>query len=186
MLPLAQQLQAGNFSAFAGARLNLSLPFSQQMLNEALAQAREGKDGPLKEIQLEIQAANQVQVRLVIQMFGLSKSLSFDLHIEPNLGFPASPRLQLALPSAHPLLGKVLEILTSSFGLLPGGIAIVERVITVDLTQAIEGGAPTPEEQATARTFLSLIKRGEIQTQAGKLILNLQMEVDEPGQTSKY
>ncbi len=178
MLPLAEQLQQGDFRAFAGARLSLSLPFSQEMLNQALAQMGAAKDGPLQEIHLEIREANQVEVRLSVQKWGLAKSFGFELHVEPDLGFPGSPRLKLALPSSHALLGSLLELLTSALGLLPGGVAIADRVIEVDLAQAIAGNAPSAQDRA--RAFLSLIKRGTVETQAGKLILNLQLVVEPP------
>lgn len=178
MLPSIERLQSGDFSAFSGAAMRLGLPFKQEMLNEALRAAGEGKDGALKEIHLEVHDSNQVEVRLLVKLLGLSKSFSFELQIEPDLGFPDAPKIKLALPSAHALLGSILEILTSSLGLLPGGIAIVGRVIEVDLAKMVEGKDATLEEQARARAFLKLIKQGEIRTVQGVLFLNLNLQID--------
>lgn len=181
MLPLIEQLQQGNFSAFSGAQMRLGLPLGQDLLNQALAQALSGKDGPLKEIRLEIRAHNKVDVSLAVHKWGLSKSFGFELEVERDLGFPDSPKIKLALPASHALLGSILEMLTSSLGLLPGGIEIAGRVIEVDLLQAVQGpqgGEASPQEQQKARAFLSLIKWGEIQSAPGALFLNMNLQVD--------
>ena len=178
MLPSIEQLQNGDFSAFSGATMRLGLPWKQEILNEALRQAGEGKDGALKEIHLEIHGANKVEVRLSVKLLGLTKSFAFELEVEPDLGFPDAPKIKLALPSAHALLGSILEILTSSLGLLPGGIAIVGRVIEVDLAKMVEGKDASVEDQARARAFLKLIKWGEVRTVEGVLFLNLSLQVD--------
>lgn len=178
MLPPLEQLQRGDFSAFSGAAVRLGLPLRQELLNEALKQAGEGKDGALREIHLEVREENKVEVRLLVHKWGLSKHVSFELEVERDLGFPDVPKLKMALPAAHALLGSILEMLTSSLGLLPGGIAIVGRVIEVDLAQMVGGPNASAQEQARARAFLSLIKWGELQTAQGVLFLNLSLQVD--------
>jgi hypothetical protein len=182
MQRVIEQLQRGDLSAFQGARLRLSLPFKQDLLNEGLAQLVARKQGALKELRLELREGNQVEVRLSVRLLGLTKSLGFELQVERDLGFPASaastPKLKMALPATHALLSSILEILTSSLGLLPGGIAIVGRVIEVDLEQAVSGPDATPEAQARARAFIKLVKWGEIETRAGVLVLNLGLEAD--------
>ena len=165
---LRHQLQRGDLSAWRGAVLNATLPLPQAVLNEALAEAVARKGGPLRALALEFHAPDRIGVSLSVQKWGLSKTFTFEMLAERDLGFPHAPKLRLSLPGSHALIGTLLEILSAAFS-LPGGIAVSGGTIEVDLAQV------TPPEAAP---WLRVVKRAGVWCEEGRLILGLNLEVD--------
>jgi len=171
MQHLGEQFQRGDFSSFAGARLDLSVPIKEEVLLQA-AQEATSRGGPARVTGLSIHANNQVEMHLEVEKWGLKQALSTTLEVERNLGFPDAPRLVLWLPPAQAWLGGILQVLSGTFGLGAGVLHAKGRQITLDFA----AGAPDDN----ARALLKAVKWAEIDSLEGRLILNARLEMDEP------
>jgi hypothetical protein len=170
MRHLADQIQSGDFSSLAGARLDLSVPIKEEHLLRA-AQEATSRGGPARVTGLRVHANNQVEMHLEVEKWGFKQSLSTVLEVERNLGFPHAPRLVLWLPPAQAWLGGVLQVLSGTFGLGAGVLHAKGRQITLDFA----AGAPDDN----ARALLKAVKWAEIDSREGRLILNARLEMDE-------
>lgn len=126
---LRQQLDSG-FADLRGAEAAITLPLSERLLNELVAEAVPSS-APVRDLQIAPEAADRFSVRLRVGSSPLIPRLKIALSIDRQPELPASPVLVLKMESAGlmTLAGPMLRLLNA----LPAGIAVHDDRIHIDL-----------------------------------------------------
>jgi|GEM_PF-1207965 len=157
-----QKLINSNFSDLKGLTVDASIPVPQTMINEIIEVALQGNKN-IEYCRVSIGGQNRVSVKLKTTMLPWPLDLKLKLFMSVDLA--RSPRIRASLEN-NLLLGK----LGSFFKALPEGIKLYGDQVVLDIGSFLR----TPEQ----RRILDLIKSAEINTEAGKVILDLKVKVD--------
>ena len=152
-----------NFSDLKGLAVDASIPVPQNMINEIIDAALQGNKN-IEYCRLSIGGQNRVVIKLKTPM--LPWPLDLKLKLFKSVDLARSPRIRASLEN-NILLGK----LGSFFKALPEGIKLYGDQVVVDIGSFLR----TPEQ----KRILDLIKSAEINTEAGKVILDVKIRVDE-------
>lgn len=128
---LVTRLRATGFSDFKGARADITLPISDRLLNEALAEALP-PSAPVRDLELASRAGNRIGLRFKVAAASFLPPLNVTLTIDEQPRLPASPVLVLKLHMGGGLLsmaGSALRFLDA----LPPGIRLAGDRIHVDI-----------------------------------------------------
>jgi hypothetical protein len=158
-----QKIIENNFSDLKGLAVDASIPIPQYMINEIVAVSLQG----IRNIDycwVSIGGQNRVSVKLKATM--LPWPLDLKLKLFKSVDLARSPRIRASLEN-NLLLGK----LGSFFKALPAGINLYGNQVVLD----IESFLRTPEQ----KKILDLVKSAEINTEAGKVILDVKLRVEE-------
>ncbi|HJR81907.1 MAG TPA: hypothetical protein VJ821_17675 [Anaerolineales bacterium] len=158
-----QKIIGGDFSDVKGLTADVSIPVSQQLVNEVIATALKGNRN-IDDCQVSIGGQNRVSVKLKTTLFPWPLDLKLKLFREIDL--TRSPRIRASLEN-NLFLGK----LGSFFNVLPEGIKLYGDQVVVDVGSFLR----TPEQ----KRFLALIKSAQVNTEEGKVILDAKIKVDE-------
>ncbi len=158
-----QRIIDNNFSDLKGLTVDASIPVPGQLINEILEAALQGNKN-IEYCRVSIGGQNRVTVKLKTTM--LPWPLDLKLKLFGSVDLARSPRIRASLEN-NLLLGK----LGSFFKALPEGIKLYGDQVVVDIGSFLR----TPEQ----RRMLDLIKAAEINTEEGKLILDVKVRVDE-------
>jgi hypothetical protein len=159
-----QKLIDSNFSDLKGTIVDASLPVPQALINELIEALLRGNK-TIASCTLSIQPQNRVSVHLKTTI--LPWPLDFKLKLDKSVDFASdsSPKIRARMETNR-LLGR----LGSMFNALPEGIKIYGNQVVLDLGAFLQ----TPEQ----KRWLDLVKSVEIQTEEGKVILDVRVEVD--------
>ena len=157
-----KKLIASNFSDLKGLTVDASVPVPQYIVNEIIEAALHGNKN-IEYCQVSIGVQNRVSVKLKTTM--LPWSLDLKLRLFKSVDLVRSPRIRASLEN-NILLGK----LGSFFRALPKGINLYGNQVVVDIQSFLS----TPEQ----KKFLDLIESAEINTEEGKVILDVKIRVD--------
>jgi len=158
-----QRIIDNNFSDLKGLAVDASIPVPQQLINEIIdAALQENKH--IEYCQVSIGGQNRVSVKLKTTLWPWP--LDLKLRLFKSVDLARSPRIRASLEN-NLLLGK----LGSFFKALPKGINLYGNQVVVD----IESFLSTSEHIK----ILELIKSAEINTEEGKVILDVRIRVDE-------
>jgi len=126
---LRQQLDSG-FADLRGAEAAITLPLSERLLNELVAEAVP-PSAPVRDLQIVPEAADRFSIRLRVGSSPLIPRLKILVSIDRQPELPTSPVLVLKVESAGwmTLAGPMLRLLNA----LPAGIAVHDDRIHVDL-----------------------------------------------------
>lgn len=127
---LLTRQRATGFSDFRGAHADLTLPISDRLLNEAIAEALPSS-APVRDLQVTSRAGNRIGVRFKVGAASFLPPISLTLVIERQPELPASPILTLTLEMGGllSLAGSALRFL----GALPPGVRVEDDRIHVNL-----------------------------------------------------
>jgi len=157
-----QRIVANNFSDLKGLAVDASVPVPGELINEIIEAALQGNKN-IEYCRVSIAGQNRVSVKLKTTM--LPWPLDLKLKLFRSVDLARSPRIRASLEN-NLLLGK----LGSFFKALPKGINLYGNQVVVD----IESFLSTPEQ----KKFLDLIKSAEINTEEGRVILDVNAKVD--------
>jgi len=158
-----KKLIDNKFSDLKGLTVHASIPGPQQLINEIIKAAlQENKN--IEYCRVSIGGQNRVSVKLKTTM--LPWPLDLKLKLFKLVDLARSPRIRASLEN-NLLLGK----LGSFFNALPKGINLYGNQVVLDIGYFLR----TPEQ----RRILDLIKSAEINTEEGKVILDVKIRVDE-------
>ena len=160
---ISQKIIDSNFSDLKGLTVDASIPVPQYIVNEIIEAGLQGNKN-IEYCHVSIGEQNRVAVKLKTTM--LPWPLDLKLKLFKSVDLARSPRIRASLEN-NLLLGK----LGSFFKALPKGINLYGNQVVVD----IESFLSTPEQ----KKFLDLIKSAEINTEEGKVILDVKIKVDE-------
>jgi len=158
---ILQRIIDNNFSDLKGLTVDASIPVPGQLINEIIEAAlQENKN--IEYCRVSIGGQNRVSVRLKTTM--LPWPLDLKLKLFRSVDLARSPRIRASLEN-NLLLGK----LGSVFKVLPDGVKLYGNQVVVDV------GSFVP---AQGEKYLFLVKSVEINTEEGKVILDVKVKVD--------
>ena len=158
-----QKIIDNKFSDLKGLAVEASVPVPQYIVNELIEVALQGNKN-IEYCQVSVGGQNRVSVKLKTIM--LPWPLDLKLKLFKSVDLARSPRIRASLEN-NLLLGK----LGSFFKALPEGIKLYGDQVVVDIGLFLR----TPEQ----KRIFDLIKSAEINTEAGKVILDVKIRVDE-------
>jgi hypothetical protein len=156
-----QRIIEDNLSDLKGLTVDASIPVPGQLVNQIIAAALQGNKN-IEYCLVSIGGQNRVNVKLKTTM--LPWPLDLRLKLFRSVDLARSPRIRASLEN-NLLLGK----LGSFFKAFPEGIKLYGNQVVLDI-----GSFLSPQEQK----YLDLIKSAEINTEEGKLILDVHVRVD--------
>lgn len=156
-----QRIIDNDFSDLRGLTVDASIPVSQQLINEVMEAALQGNKN-IEYCRVSIGGQNRVSVKLKTKMLPWPLDLKLKLFREIDLN--RSPRIRASLEN-NLLLGK----LGSFFNALPEGIKLYGNQVVIDVKSFL------PAQQ---QDYLDLISSAEINTEEGKAILDVRIEVN--------
>ena len=162
MEEIFQRVIENNFSELSGLTVDASVPVPEQLVNEIIEAALQGNKN-IESCQVSIGGQNKVTLKLKTTI--LPWPLDLRLKLFKSVDLARSPRIRASLEN-NLLLGK----LGSFFKALPEGIKLYDSQVVVDIGAFLS----TPEQ----RRILGLIRSAEINTEEGKLILDVHVRVD--------
>jgi hypothetical protein len=125
---------ASGFPDLTGADASLTLPVSERLLNEVIAEAMP-RSARVRDLHVRPLAGDRVAVRLRIGSSPLIPALTLSFSIDQQPVFPASPVLVLRMETSRlmSLAGPALRFLDA----LPAGIRVEHDRVFVDLTKLL-------------------------------------------------
>jgi hypothetical protein len=128
---LFARLRATGFSDLRGATADLTLPISDRLLNEAIAEALPSS-APVRDLELTSRTGNRIGVRFRVGAASFLPPFNLTLVIERQPELPDSPILVLKLEMGGllSLAGSALRFLDT----LPPGVRVEKDRIHVDLS----------------------------------------------------
>ena len=151
------------FSDLKGLTVDASIPVPQHIINELIEIALQGNKN-IVYCQVTIRGQNRISVKLKTTSWPWPLDLQMRLFKSADLA--RSPRIRVSLEN-NLLLGK----LGSFFKALPDGVKLYGDQVVLDIGSFLRA----PEQ----KKFLDLIKSAEINTEEGKVILDVKIRVDE-------
>ena len=136
LLALLHEQRLNRFRDIAGANSVFTLPVSDRLVTR-LDSENLPLDSPVREIDLEAQPGNLVNVRLKLTRPAFLPSVSVKLFIERQPVLPESPVLGLRLEMAAGLMGLAGPAL-KMMGTLPRGLHLEGDRLDVDLRALLE------------------------------------------------
>ncbi len=163
---LVTRLRATGFSDLRGARADITLPISDRLLNEALAQALP-PSAPVRDLELASRPGNRIGLRFKVAAASFLPPLNVTLTIDEQPRLPASPVLVLKLEMGGLLsmAGSALRFLDA----LPPGIRVAGDRIHVDIAALLA--------QRGLGELLEYAEHLEVTTMAGAVVVNMRAGV---------
>ena len=157
-----QKIIDSNFSDLKGLTVDASVPVPQYIVNEIIEAALQGNKN-IEYCRVSIGEQNRISVKLKTTLWPWP--LDLKLRLFKSVDLARSPRIRASLEN-NILLGKLGSFLKA----LPKGINLYGNQVVVDIQSFLS----TPE----LKKFLDLIKSAEINTEEGKVILDVKIRVD--------
>lgn len=159
-----QKVEHGDFSDLKGLTAELSIPIPQKVINEVIeAEIRGNKT--IASCVISIHPQNRVSVHLKTTIFPWPLHLKLKLDKSVDFASYSSPKIRGWMEN-----NRLLGSLGSMFNALPEGIKISGNQVVLDLGAFLR----TPEQ----KRWLELVKSVDIQTEEGKVLLDVRVEVD--------
>lgn len=135
LMRLFQRQLASGFHDLSGADAALTLPVSERLLNEMIAEGMP-RSAPVRDLQVKPLAGDRIAVRARIGSSPLIPALNLSLAIDQQPIFPTSPVLVLKMETTGllSLAGPALRFLDG----LPPGIRVERDRIFVDVRKLLE------------------------------------------------
>lgn len=152
-----------NFSELRGLTVDASIPVPELLLNEIIA-ATMPSNANISHLELFVYSQNRVSLNLKTMLWPWP--LELKLRLDNQVDFHGAPAIKARLEN------KVLLARLGSFlKALPPGVSIYNDQVVLDIASFL----PTPE----LKRMLDLIQSAKIKTEAGKVILDVKIEVRE-------
>ena len=154
---------------FGGPRRAVTLPVSDRLLNEILAEALPSS-ARVRDVDVRARTGNRFAVRAKVAAAPFLPPLNLTVAIDRQPELPASPVLVLRLEMGGLL--AVAGVALRFFDALPSGIRIENDRVHVDLAQLLE--------KQGLSGFLDHLEHLHIDTADGTTILSLRARIDTP------
>lgn len=160
-----QRIIRNNFSELRGTIVDASIPLSESLINELLAETLQGNKN-IASIRASIHAQNRVSLAVKTTVIPWPLNLKLKLDTAVDFASYSSPKIRAWMEN-----NRFLGSLGSLFNALPEGLKLYGDQAVLDLGVFLR----TPEQ----RKLLSLVKSVDIRTEEGKIILDAKIEVNE-------
>ena len=163
---LLMRQQASGFEDLGGAEAALTIPVSDRLLNEIIAEALP-RPSPVRDLHVAPKAGDRFAVRGRLTAASFLPALNLSLVIDRQPEFPGFPVLVLRLESSGllSLAGPALRFIDA----LPKGIRVEQDRIHVDL--------PALLERHGLVSYLAFVEQLRVNTIEGALILTVRAAV---------
>jgi hypothetical protein len=162
-----RRLSGRNFSELRGLTVDASIPVPELLLNEIIAAIIRG-DGNISHLELFVYSQNRVFLNLKTTLWPWP--LALKLRLDNQVDFRGAPAIKARLEN------KVLLARLGSFlKALPAGISLHNDEVVLDIASFL----PTPE----LKSMLDLVRSADIKTEAGKVILDVRIEVGDDNES---
>ena len=160
-----QRIIHNNFSELKGTTVDASVPVSQSLINELLAETLRGNKN-ITSLRASIHPQNRVSLDVKTTL--LPWPLNLKLKLDKSIDFASysSPKIRAWMEN-----NRLLGSLGSLFNALPEGIKLYGDQVVIDLGVFLRA----PEQ----RRLLGLVKSVDMRTEEGKVILDAKIEVNE-------
>ena len=159
-----QRIIDSNFSDLKGMTAAASIPVPQALINELLGAALQ-ENKSIESCEAIIHGQNRVSLRVRTSLLPLSLDLKLKLDKSVDFASYSSPKLRAWMEN-----NRWLGSLGSLFNALPEGVKLYGDQIVLDLGSFVRA----PEH----RRLLQLVKSVGINTEDGKVILRVDLQVD--------
>jgi hypothetical protein len=160
-----EQLRATRFAEIRGARLSLSIPVAERLLNELVAAALP-PSLPVRDVTVRPRASNTLQVRARVAKLGFLPPVTLTLAIDQQPRLPDTP-LGLRLRTVPGLVALAGPLLSQKS--LPPGVRLEGDRLFVDVAQLLE--------RAGVGDLVPLIERLHLATEEGRLLVEVDAQV---------
>ena len=157
-----QRIVNNDFAELDGLAVDVSIPVSQQLVNEIIEAALQGNQN-IEYCRVSIGEQNRIFINVKTTRWPWPVNLKVWVFKEIDLA-PA-PKIRVLLEN-NVILGK----LGSFFKALPEGVKLYGEQIVIDVRSFLK-----TEQQ---KKLLDMVKSMEIQTEKGKLIFDVQIRID--------
>ena len=140
-LGLFRRQQASGFEDLRGAEASVTLPVSERLLNEAIAESLP-RSAAVREVHVSPQAGDRFAVRARIGSSSWMPAITLGLAIDRQPDLPSSPVLVLRLETSglSALAGAAVRFLDA----LPPGVRMEQDRIIVDIAKLLEARGLAP------------------------------------------
>ena len=152
-----------NFSDLKGTVIDASIPVPQALINELIEVALKGNKS-IAAVQVTVHPQNRISANVKTTLLPWALNLKLKLDTAVDFASYSSPKIRAWLES-----NRLLGSLGTLFKALPEGIKLYGNQVVVDLGAFLR----TPEQ----RKYLELVKSVGIQTEEGRLILDVRVEI---------
>jgi hypothetical protein len=153
-----------NFSDLKGTIIDASVPVPQALINDLIKAALKGNK-TVASIQASVHTQNLVSLNVKTTLLPWALNLKLKLDKAVDFASYSSPKIRAWMEN-----NRLLGSLGSLFNALPPGIKLYGNQVVIDLGAFLS----TPEQ----KRLLELVKSVGIQTEEGRLILDVHAEVD--------
>ena len=169
---LLRRQPASGFADFPGAVVTGTLPLTEQVLNDIVAETVLKKNGPIKRFHVAVLPANRLVLDLTIEKWLFTPQFQVTLDVDKMVNFPADPVLRLRLAHVEgPFAGLVEPVLNI---IVPDGtgVRVSGRLIEIDLGALLRKGGQG--------YLIPLVKLLHLSTKQGRAEIDFALKVDEP------
>ena len=161
---IIQKLVDNNFSDLKGTTVDASIPVPQSLINELIKEMLKGNKN-IASIQVSVHPQNRVSMDVKTALLPWALNLKLRLDRSVDFASYSSPKLRAWMEN-----NRLLGSLGSSLNALPEGIKLYGNQVVIDLGAFLR----TPEQ----RRFLELVKSVGVETEAGRVIMDINIQVD--------
>jgi hypothetical protein len=159
-----QKIVDNNFSDLKGTIVDASVPVPQALINELIRAALKGNKS-IESIQASVHPQNRVSLNVKTTLLPWPLNLKLKLDKAVDFASYSSPKIRAWMEN-----NRLLGSLGSFFNALPPGIKLYGAQLVVDLGAFLQ----TPEQ----KRLLELVKSVGIQTEEGRVVLDVRAEVN--------
>src|SRR5688572_20116937 len=129
-LAVLERERAAGFRGLAGTHVEATVPITQHLVDELVAQAAAARN--LGGLKLTLRAGNEIGVAVVKSVFGFDTRLAIDMRIRGPVDLASDPRLYL-LVARPSITWTAISRIVIAAGLAPPGVEIARDGVAVDL-----------------------------------------------------
>jgi hypothetical protein len=170
LLALVRAQRNGGFADVAGAEAMLTLPLSDGLINQVVAE-RLPRDGPVSALDITAMAGDQFEVRVRLRHLSFLPPIPIGVLIDRQPDLPARPVLGLRILS--PLIAAAAGPLAGFFKSLPPWIRLDGPHVSIDLAAAAAS--------CGAAEAFGYVRAVALTTSKGRVIVSIRASVPAPG-----
>lgn len=152
-----------DFSELKGTSLDASIPVPQSLINELVAATLKGNKN-IAALQVTVQPQNRLALDVKTTLLPWPINLKLKLDSSVDFASYSSPKLRAWMEN-----NRLLGSLGALFNAMPPGIKLYRDQVVIDLAAFLR----TPQQ----KRYLAMVKSVGIQTESGKVILDVRMEI---------
>src|SRR4051812_34159402 len=136
IFPLLQRQQRDGFPDLAGSEVSATIPISERLVNEALAEQMP-PSGRVRDVRITLLDGNQLTAEIRLNGPSFVPAIPVSIAIEDQPLLPDRPTLGLRLMKSAGIAAMAASLIPSIAAQLPPGIAMDGDRVTVDIRRVL-------------------------------------------------